>query len=260
MRNLSKGVVMSAEKEIVNYWLNKKGFFTINNIKANSNRDAGIIALNLRKGIGNEAFHIEVSCSITNNISETTNLSKSISEVVEDKFYDAKIKDLVPEFLQENQIKKIMVIGAVPKSRKTEIIKEFNSKGVEVIEFENILYDVLGQLDTQYYKNDVIRTLQLAKFLLLSEPAKLAKLAVNDAFGSNSKKELLSSILADEGIVAEFKKTSSERLGEILHNVLNKKARKSFLNLLIEQENSIKAANKARRTRRVNESLQNFFV
>ena len=59
---------MSAEKEIVNYWYNKKGLFTINNIKTSSNRDAGILALKFDKNIVNEVFHIEVSCSITNII------------------------------------------------------------------------------------------------------------------------------------------------------------------------------------------------
>jgi hypothetical protein len=40
---------MSAEKEIVNYWYNKKGFFTINNIKTTNNKDVGILALKYDK-------------------------------------------------------------------------------------------------------------------------------------------------------------------------------------------------------------------
>ena len=79
---------MSAEKEIVNYWYNKKGLFTINNIKTSSNRDCGILALKFDKDRVNEVFHVEVSCSITNNIAETTNLDKSISRIVDEKFED----------------------------------------------------------------------------------------------------------------------------------------------------------------------------
>ena len=77
---------MTAEKEIVNYWYNKKGLFTINNIKTNSNRDIGILALKFDKNIVNEVYHIQVSCSITNNISETTNLDKSVSKIIDEKF------------------------------------------------------------------------------------------------------------------------------------------------------------------------------
>ena len=76
---------MSAEKDIVNFWYNKNGFFTINNIKSN-NRDCGILALKFDKDKVNEVFHIEVSCSITNNLSETTNLEKSIKKIVDEKF------------------------------------------------------------------------------------------------------------------------------------------------------------------------------
>ena len=76
---------MSAEKEIVNYWYNKKGLFTINNVKTSSNKDAGILALKFDKDRVNEVFHIEVRCSITNNISEAANLGKSISKIVDEK-------------------------------------------------------------------------------------------------------------------------------------------------------------------------------
>ena len=196
---------MTAEKEIVNYWYNKKGFFTLNNIKTSNNRDAGILALKFDKDKVNEVFHIEVSCSITNNITETANLGKSIGKIVDEKFEDKDIAEAINNHIknfsiQKNKIKKIIILGAVPKSRKSEIIKEFNQKEVEVIEFENILHDVLEQLDTQYYRNDIIRTLQLTKFLLLSEPTKLAKLLVNDTFSSNSRKEFLSSILDKDEI------------------------------------------------------------
>ena len=270
---------MSAEKEIVNYWYNKKGLFTINNIKTSSNRDCGILALKFDKDKVNEVFHIEVSCSITNNITETANLGKSIAKIVDEKFEDKDIVEAINNhiknfLIQKNKIKKIIILGAVPKSRKSEIIMEFNQKEVEVIEFENILHDVLEQLDTQYYRNDIIRTLQLTKFLLLSEPTKLAKLLVNDTFSSNSRKEFLSSILDKDEIVREFRRTNAERLSIILKNsslkpselvamldsnILNKRTRKLFLNSLIEQENTRKVVNKTKRIKKVNMPLGKFF-
>ena len=270
---------MSAEKEIVNYWYNKKGLFTINNIKTSSNRDAGILALKFDNDRVNEVFHIEVSCSLTNNIAETTNLDKSVSAIVNEKFDDKKILDAVNNHIknfsiQKSKIKRIMILGAVPKSRKSEIIRKFNEKEVEVIEFENILYDVLEKLDTQYYKNDIIRTLQLAKFLLLSEPSKMAKMLANDSFTSNSRKEFLSNILSNDDIVKEFRKTNIERLSAILrssglkaselaemleNNVLNKKTRKMFLSSLMEQEATRKGISKQKRVKKVNVPLGKFF-
>ena len=264
---------MSAEKEIVNYWYNKKGLFTINNIKTSSHKDAGILALKFDKDRVDEVFHIDVSCSITNNIAETANLTKSVSKIVDEKFDYAKMPSLIPAFLSEIKIKKIIILGAVPKSSKSEIIKEFNQRNVDVIEFEDILSDVLEQMDTKYYRNDIIRTLQLTKFLLLSEPTKLAKLLVNDAFSSNSRKEFLSNILDKDEIVKEFKKTNIERLSAILknsglkpnelaemigHNILNKKTRRLFLNSLMEQEN-IRKLDKPKKARKMETLLGEFF-
>jgi len=269
---------MTAEKEIVNYWYNKKGLFTINNIRTNSNRDVGILALKFDKDDIKEIFHVQVSCSITNNISETTNLDKSIAKIVEEKFDDKKIIETmnsnIKQFsIQKQKIKKIIILGAVPKSRKSDITKKFNEMEVEVIEFENILYDVIERLDTQYYRNDIIRTLQLTKFLLLSEPSKLAKMLANDSFTSNSRKEFLSNILGNDDIVKEFRKTNIERLSAILrnsglkaselaemleNNVLNKRTRKIFFNSLMEQESMRKLA-KPKKARKLEASLEKFF-
>ena len=269
---------MSAEKEIVNYWYNKKGFFTINNIKTNSNRDIGILALRVNKSEVDEMFHVQISCSITNNMSEAKNAEKSVGRVIEERFDENLLADAVKDItghlsIQKESIKRVMVVGALPKSSKSRIIGEFDKRGVAVIEFEDILYDVLDKLDTQYYKNDIIRTLQLTKFLLLSEPSKLAKLIVNDA-SSNSRKEFLSNMLENEDIIKEFKKTNVERLGAILkssklkpselaamleQNILNKRTKKIFLNSLLEQEKARKIVNKQKRVKKLNIPLKNFF-
>ena len=264
---------MSAEKEIVNYWYNKKGFFTVNNIKTGNNRDGGILALKLKDGKAEEVSHVEVSCSITGSISETTSLGKSVGRIVDEKFNDSGIRHFAPAFLAESKIKNIIVVGSIPKSRKGEIISEFAKREVSVIEIEDVLYDVFEQLDTQYYKNDILRALQLTKFLLLSEPAKLAKMLANDCFTSNSRKEFLSSILDKSEIVREFKKTNVERLGMILkssglkpkelagmieNDILNKKTRKPFLDSLMQQEKSRKTANIQKKARKTNVPLGKF--
>ncbi len=270
---------MSAEKEIVNYWCNKKGFFSINNIKTHNNKDAGILALKFDKDKVSEVLHIEVSCSIVNNIAETKNLEESISKIIEEKFENKDILETIRNYVQQTsilkqKINKIIVLGAISKSRKMDIITKFNEKGVEVIEFENILYEVLEQLDTRYYRNDIIRTLQLTKFILLSEPSKLAKFLVNGTFSSNSRKEFLSNILDKDEIVKEFKKTNIERLSVILknfglkpnelaemieNNILNRKTRKMFLNSLMEQENIREMTNKTKKIKKLEMPLKRFF-
>ena len=270
---------MSAEKEIVNYWYNKKGLFTVNNIKTSNNRDCGILALKFDKDKVSEVLHVEVSCSITNNISETTNLDKSIGRMVDEKFENKNVESAVNNYIRQfslakQSIKRIIVLGAVPKSRKSEIVQRFNEKNVDVIEFDNIIYDVLGNLDTQYYKNDVIRTLQLVKYLLLSEPSKAAKLLVNGSFTSASRKEFLASILDSDEILKEFRKTNVERLAAIVknvglkpdelakmleHNILNKRTRRLFLDSLNEQEKIRKVVSRIIKKKKAEASLEKFF-
>ena len=270
---------MSAEKEIVNFWYNKRGFFTINNIKTNSNKDIGLLALKFDNDGINEILHIGVNCSITNNISETTNLPQSISRIVNEKFEDKSISEAIKSHLKQflnnkAKLRKTIILGSVPKSRKSEIVKEFNQRDVEAIDFENVLYDVMENLDTQYYRNDIIRTLQLTKFLLLLEPAKLAKLLVDDKFSSSSRKEFLSNILDKDEIVKEFKKTNTERMAAILknsglkpselasmleNNILNKRTRKMFLDSLMQQEKTRKLLKKSQKVKKSEMPLGKFF-
>ena len=198
---------MSAEKEIINYWYNKKGYFTIHNIKTYKNKDAGILALKLDKNEP-EILHIQVNCSITGTI-DTKNIGSSAEKISEDKFYDDSVAEALKEPVRvlnstDSKIKNVLVLNSLPRSKKDEIIKEFRNMDVEVIEFETVIFDVLQNLDTQYYKNDIIRTLQLTKFLLLSNPEKAAKLLVNGVFNSSSRKEFLSSMLDKDEIIKEL--------------------------------------------------------
>jgi len=269
---------MSAEKEIVNYWCNEKGLFTVNNIKAPGNRDCGILALKFEKDKIDEIIHVEVSCSITSTIGESNNIEKSVSKIISDKFENKSVMEALSNYTKQlpasSKLKRIMVLGAIPKTRKNDIIKSFMENNVEIIEFEDILYEVLEKLGTQYHKNDIIRTMQLIKFLLLSEPEKMAKMLVNDNFTTGSRKEFLMSILDKDEIVKEFKKTNVERLGAIMknanlkpeelakmigHDLLNSRTRKSFLSSLNEQEKIRKVVGRIIKKRKTEASLEKFF-
>ena len=70
---------MHPEKEIVNLWLNRKGFFTISNIKAANNREVDLLAINQKK---KEILHVEIVSSIT---SIDTLSEKEIIERFENK-------------------------------------------------------------------------------------------------------------------------------------------------------------------------------
>ena len=270
---------MSAEKTIVNYWLNKKGLFTVSNVKTLSNRNGGILAVEFEGGQAKELLHIEVSCSITSNISDAKDISGSISRIISEKFTDKKVSSLVQKTLRQfslesGAVKRKIVTGSLPKSRKKEIAESFKSEGVEVIEFGSILFDVLESLDTQYHKDDVIRTLQLTKFLLMKDPAKISKLLCEDYFSSAGRNEFLSSILDEKQIMKEFKKTNKERLGAILknsglksgelaeivgQNLLTKRTGKSFIESMIKQQGIATSEKRRSRVRKINRPLENFF-
>ncbi|MEK6943038.1 MAG: hypothetical protein AABX00_03180 [Nanoarchaeota archaeon] len=259
---------MSAEKEIVNHWYNKKGYFTISNLKAN-NRDLGILAF---KPDTNDIIHVQVSCSLTGAFESKENVSAE--KISEEKFYEdsiaAAIQKNMPMHDSKNW-KRVLVLSSLPKSRKESIVKEFRMMEVEVVEFENILYETFEQLDTHYYKNDIIRTLQLTKFILLNDSAKLTKMLMKG--NSNSRKELVSTMLDEKGIMKEFRKTNAERLGSILknsgikpaelahmieHSVLNNRTRKTFMSSLNEQEKIKKVVGKIISKKKKEMSLEKF--
>lgn len=237
---------MSAEKEMLNFWLNKRGFFTINNIKY-SNRDLGIVALKFEKEGIKEVNHYEVLCSITNSMQD------SVDKIVEEKFSNKNVQKIIKKYsnnISNSEPKKYIVLSNL-SSNKESIIEKFKEKNVEVIEFENILADVIKDIDRQYYKNDIIRSLQLIKYLLMTNPKNIVDVLVNNVLSQNERKEFMKELLEKDSIIKEFRKTNEERLAEILkystlkdpqklaklleNNVLNRKTRKPFLSSLLEQ-------------------------
>ena len=124
---------MSAEKEIVNYWYNKKGLFTINNIKTN-NKDLGILAINPKS---QEVFHVQVICSLTGTI-DSKEMGISAEKISEEKFYDNSILEVVQKnisSIENPAIRRVLVLGSLPKSKKAGIIKEFGIMDIQIMEF-----------------------------------------------------------------------------------------------------------------------------
>ena len=237
---------MSAEKDMLNFWLNKRGFFTINNIKF-SNRDLGIIALKFEKENIKEINHYGILCSITNSVQD------SVDKIIEEKFTNKNMQKTIKKYsnnISNSEPKKYIVLSNLNSNKKL-IIEKFKEKNVEVIEFENVLADVIKDVDKQYYKNDIIRSLQLIKYLFMTNPKNMVDVLINNILNQNGRKEFMKELLEKESIIKEFRKTNEERLAEILkystlkdpqklaelleNNVLNRKTRKPFLSSLLEQ-------------------------
>src|SRR3989338_2380620 len=239
---------MSAEKEVVNFWLNRKGYFTVNNLKSGNN-DIGILALKFNKGTLTNIMHVEVSCSIT-GFNEHDNL---IDRVIDERFNDDSIATAIKKYtkdMKDNiETENIVVLNSLPKDRE-EIAKKLEKNGIIMLEFEGILSDVMKGLKTEYFKNDIVRMMQITKFLLMQNPKKL----VDVLYGTLSpakRREFLAELLSRDDVIKEFRKTNEERLALILkqsmikpgrlaemleNDVLNRRTRKPFIDSLMQQE------------------------
>ena len=244
---------MSAEKEVVNFWLNLQGFFTVANIKSSGNRNIGILALRFQGDKIENAKHVEVSCSISGG--PDTQL-KGLKDFIDQRFYDEEVLNILRKQIGvlSSNFERILVIGSLSKSRMGEFREDFRKREIKVIEFEDVLVDVLKSLDTQYYKNDVIRTLQLFKFLYLANPGKLADSLSSENYILNLSKRqrFLKELLGSEGMKKGLKRTSEEDIMGLLKNtnikdpeklakiveeqLLNRRTRKAFLDALNKRE------------------------
>jgi hypothetical protein len=250
------GDKISAEKDIIEYWLNQKGFSTVKNIQV-SNRDIGILALKPENGV-NGFYHIEVSCSLTSGLSEK-DVKKGISKFISKTFNEVLIIKGVNKIIknisgEKMEYKKILVVSNLPVSKEEEILNEFQSKEINIFKFEDIMADVILELDTQYYNDSVLRTLQLTKFLLLSQPEKLAMLLDKKGkysiLNQKSKQRFIDSFLSQDdklfknietekiaGLIKHSKMRDPEQLAEVIvRELLGSKTKKKFLEAVIKQE------------------------
>ena len=248
---------MSAEKEVVNFWLNRKGYFTVNNLKS-GNKDVGILALKFDNGSLTHIMHVEVSCSITGFNEQSYVMDNLIDEKFDDKSLIDAIKGYTKDMGRDAKIEDVIVLNSLPRD-KEGVIRKLEKKGIAMVEFEDILSDVMKELKTEYFKNDIIRSLQIVKFLLISNPKKFVDVLYSN-LSQSKRKEFLAELLSRDDIIKEFKKTNEERLALILKqamikperlaeilekDVLNRRTRKPFIESLIEQKKTGKVYKKA---------------
>jgi hypothetical protein len=238
---------MSAEKEIVDFWLNRKGYFTLNNLKS-GNKDIGILALKFKEGVLTHIMHVEIFCSITGFNEQNYAIDKIIDEKFEDQKLINSVKKYTENISKDIEIENVSVLNSL--SDKKVVSERLGKNGIIMLELEDILSDVMKELKTEYFKNDVIRTMQIIKFLLMQNPGKFVDVLYN-TLSPSRKREFLTELLNRDDVIKEFRKTNEERLALILkeamikpeklaemleNEVLNRRTRKTFVESLIGQE------------------------
>ena len=250
---------MGPEKEIVELWLNRKGFFTIKDINAGS-RVIDVLAI--KQDSQPMVAHVEVACYVSGALTAK-------KEELENKFSSAsvvkKIRQAIREHLGSDREYERFLITTVPGIKLS---------GVNVIEFDKVLFEFISSVDRQFYSNSVMRTLQLVKYVLLSNPAYTAKIIGNEekfrALTHHSREEFIQKLFeqdvakkifakkANEGLMVELLKCSTlkspERLAAAIDKILTKRTATKFMNTLLKQR-SIKAAVKPQIK---NKTLQQF--
>jgi len=241
---------MNSEREIITWWLNKSGFFTINSIKVGKNREIDFIAIKVNDGTVEKVLHVESACSVGSMDSVK---AAKYTERFNDKNVVKKVKEIVHSHIGKDiPYEKLLVIGVTTK------LGDFKKlEGVDVVEFRNIIFDVFETLDRQNYFNNTIRTLQLVKFILLAGPKRLAQLLQTSDKHKSMKKTSRISFLLDmigseesmrvlqkegaEDIIVQLLKNSTlnrpEKLAKVLgEEIISPRARKRFVETLLAQE------------------------
>ncbi len=241
---------MNPEREILNLWLNKNGFFTINSIPLENNKIIDILAIKVKEGEFEKVIQIETACSIST-------LDNIPIKVYSDKFYDKNVMKRVHETIKEHlgvdkDYEKILVIGNTSKIKDFEKLDD-----VKIVKFEDILLDVFKDLNKQSFRNEMVRTLQLVKFLMLSKSDKMAELfgysGDNKLLTHQEKEDFLKQLLLQEEIVKILQKKSMEteiatilsgsafskpeKLFEAIDtNLMTKRAKKKFEKLIMAKQ------------------------
>lgn len=238
---------MDPDKEIINWWLNKKGFFTLSGIKVDKNRVIDVIAIKLTDGKAARVMHIETAVSISSIDSAKI---KAYVERFDDKSVSSKVRETIKEYIgAESKYEKVFIVG--------QDLKSIDMKGITVFSFNDILFEIIKSLDKQNYFNPVIRTLQLLKYQCLSDPKKLSELVnfqgdsqifsglsrdqfMKELFRHKSTRKSISKPEMEEELIEALKLSSinrPERLAKILQEkVLGSKSKKRFQKLIAPEQ------------------------
>jgi len=234
---------LNPEKYIVYTWLNNKGFFTITNIRVAENKGIDILALKVVNRIVKKVVHYEVSCSVSSQPDV-----KEIKKKFDDPVVVKKINILVNNFVgRQVKYEKVVVMNSPDKDRIDDI---------KVERFEDIITDFMKNLAKHNYKNDVMRTTQLIKFLLMAKPSRLAEIVKdsgkNKVMNLNSRERFINELTKQKEVsriigkkdnidaifsILSKSPITAEKLAEKIDTVvLTKRTRKRFIETLLKQD------------------------
>lgn len=236
---------MNPEREILNFWYNRQGYLILNNLKAGHNKELYLVAVKLADGKAVECIHVEAQISVSASsglMQERGSVESEVQKFSRKKFDDKPIKEVISKLLHTYGLeshKKVFVHGAMPANRKKKLASAFSDSGVDVVDFSEVLNSAVGALDGQTYQNHTVRTLQLIKFLLISEPDS-ASILLNTQMHAHSREKFLRNFLSTEQnkkilaknsfdaiLESSIKKSSlikPDKLAELLSENLTKKS------------------------------------
>lgn len=251
---------MGPEKEIVQLWLNGKGYFTITDINAGS-RVIGMIAI--KQGVQPTIAHVEVACGVSGSFSSGKN-------------------DLLNRFNNAGVVKKVRqtIKSHTGKDREYEKLlittTPVRLEGVRVEGFDKALFEFVSGLDRQYYANNVMRTLQLAKFSMLSNPEYAAGLITgggkHKTLTHQSRVQFMERLFEQDFAKRFFSRKSSERLltgllknstlknperlAAVLDGMLTGRKAEKFLNEFLRQKGIKTPAGRGAKNRTLEQFVQ----
>lgn len=165
---------MEPEVEIMKIFLeNCKQWFTMTNIKAKSNKEIDILAIDPKS---HEIYHIEcrIATKFLLRFKETKNKKRKISHrnginyFVDKKFYDQNVVNKIKKITGREKWKKWLVVWGMKKGEE-ERIKEYAGKyGIEIKEISEIIKEIFKFINLHGIsgsRNNVLRVMELISFL-----------------------------------------------------------------------------------------------
>ena len=217
-------------------------------------------------------MHVETASSISS-------LDNVPMSTYAEKFNDTNVVRTVNSTIKamigmDCEYGKMLVIGNTNHPGQFE-----KMDGIKIISFENILLEVMNDMNKQSYRNEITRTLQLVKYLLLAKPSKMAAVigyeGSNKIFTRMEREEFLRMLLQQKdvrrimgkksmeheiaSILTDSTLSQPENLAEAIEgSMMTKRAQKKFERIIMaRQEVKIKVEKKELRPKE--QKLEAFF-
>ncbi len=164
--NLASGECLEPEVHIVDRYLQLvKKCFTMTNVMLEGGKEIDVLAVN---PISGEKFHIEVRVTIEKAFrlrlvdTQTRNGRKhrrGMDTLNEIKFSHPTVVKAVREIFGNNEYRKVLVVWDVEEKSVIEQAKSLY--GIEVWKMSAIMSELIREVKTKAYRDDVLRTIQL---------------------------------------------------------------------------------------------------